>query len=138
MKEVGGMALGLFKSERTHTLTLEKDGQTSFKTEETFSGLLLPIFGKNLPVLTENFQAFVEGLKRQAKKTDKQSLTFHELSGAALEEKDCPFYFSGNDRNKGNPHDFGQKNVREYNLLLHRISTESIHAGDGLRRNLVH
>jgi hypothetical protein len=64
----GGMPLGLFKSERTHTLTPGDEGQTSFKTEEVFSGLLLPIFGRNLPDLTENFRAFVAGLKKQAEK----------------------------------------------------------------------
>ncbi|HSL45063.1 MAG TPA: SRPBCC domain-containing protein [Anaerolineales bacterium] len=64
----GGMPLGLFKSERTHTLTPGKDGQTLFKTEEIFSGLLLPIFGRNLPDLTENFKTFVAGLKKQAEK----------------------------------------------------------------------
>lgn len=62
----GGMPLGLFKSERTHTLTPGDDGETTFKTEEIFSGLLLPIFGKNLPDLTENFRTFVAGLKMQA------------------------------------------------------------------------
>ena len=64
----GGLPLGLFKSERTHTLIPEKDGQTIFKTEEIFSGLLLPIFGKNLPDLSENFRAFAAGLKKQAEK----------------------------------------------------------------------
>jgi uncharacterized protein YndB with AHSA1/START domain len=64
----GGLPLGLFKSERTHTLIPEKDGQTIFKTEEIFSGLLLPIFGRNLPDLSENFRAFAAGLKKQAEK----------------------------------------------------------------------
>ncbi len=62
----GGMPFGLFKSERTHTLTPTKDGQTTFHTVETFSGLLLPIFGRNLPDLTENFQGFVAALKSRA------------------------------------------------------------------------
>jgi uncharacterized protein YndB with AHSA1/START domain len=62
----GGMPLGLFKSERTHTLTPGREGQTTFKTEEIFSGLLLPIFGRTIPDLTENFRAFVAGLKKQA------------------------------------------------------------------------
>jgi uncharacterized protein YndB with AHSA1/START domain len=65
---MGGMPLGLFKSERTHTLTPNPDGQTIFKTKEIFSGLLLPIFGKKLPDLTENFSVFAAGLKRQAEK----------------------------------------------------------------------
>lgn len=64
----GGMPFGLFKSERTHTLTPVKDGQTNFHTKEIFSGLLLPIFGKNLPDLTENFEGFVIALKKQAEK----------------------------------------------------------------------
>ena len=64
----GGMPLGLFKSERTHTLTPGKDGQTTFHTEEIFSGLLLPVFGKNIPDLTENFKGFVSSLKKQAEK----------------------------------------------------------------------
>ena len=64
----GGMPLGLFKSERTHTLTTTPDGQTTFHTEEIFSGLLLPIFGKNIPDLTDNFQAFVAALKSRAEK----------------------------------------------------------------------
>ena len=64
----GGMPLGLFKSERTHTLTPGSGGQTTFKTEETFSGLLLPIFGRSIPDLTENFRAFAAGLKKQAEK----------------------------------------------------------------------
>jgi uncharacterized protein YndB with AHSA1/START domain len=64
----GGMPLGLFKSERTHTLIPGNEGQTTFKTEETFSGLLLPVLGRNLPDLTENFRAFAAALKKQAEK----------------------------------------------------------------------
>jgi hypothetical protein len=62
----GGMPLGLFKSERIHTLTPENSGKTIFHTEETFSGLLLPIFGRSLPDLTESFEAFATGLKKRA------------------------------------------------------------------------
>jgi hypothetical protein len=62
----GGMPFGLFKSERTHTLTSSGDGQTTFHTKEIFSGLLLPIFGKNLPDITENFKGFAAALKKQA------------------------------------------------------------------------
>lgn len=61
----GGMPLGLFKSERTHSLS-PASGGTLFKTEEIFSGLLLPVFGKSIPDLTENFQGFVAVLKKQA------------------------------------------------------------------------
>lgn len=66
----GGMPLGLFKSERTHLLTSSGDKQTTFHTKETFSGLLLPIFGKNLPDLTENFVGFAAALKEQAEKAE--------------------------------------------------------------------
>jgi hypothetical protein len=62
----GGLPLGLFKSERTHTLTTDDSGNTTFHTEEIFSGLLLPIFGRTLPDLTASFEAFVAGLKQQA------------------------------------------------------------------------
>lgn len=65
----GGMPLGLFKSERTHTLIANKDGSITFKTEEIFSGLLLPIFGKNIPDLTENFNNFAAALKKRAEST---------------------------------------------------------------------
>ena len=66
----GGMPFGLFKSERTHTLTPGNDGQTAFHTKEIFSGLLLPIFGKNLPDLTENFAGFAAAIKKQAEKSE--------------------------------------------------------------------
>ena len=62
----GGMPLGLFKSERTHTLTANKDGSTTFHTEEIFSGLLLGVFGRTIPDLTENFQGFTAALKKRA------------------------------------------------------------------------
>ena len=65
----GGMPLGLFKSERTHTLTANKDGSTTFHTEEIFSGLLLGVFSRTIPDLTENFQGFAAALKKQAENT---------------------------------------------------------------------
>ncbi|HAV75953.1 MAG TPA: hypothetical protein DCX53_01220 [Anaerolineae bacterium] len=65
----GGMPFGLFKSERTHTLTANNDGSTGFHTEEIFSGLLLPMFGRNIPDLTENFKNFAAALKKQAEKS---------------------------------------------------------------------
>ncbi len=60
----GGMPMGLFRSQRTHTLTAVGAGQTRFTTEEVFSGPLLPIFGRTIPDLTENFQGFVAALKQ--------------------------------------------------------------------------
>jgi hypothetical protein len=64
----GGMPLGLFKSERTHSLSANRDGSTDFKTEEIFSGLLLPLFGRSIPDLTANFERFAAGLKERAEK----------------------------------------------------------------------
>ena len=66
----GGMPLGLFKSERTHTLTPAGNGATTFHTKEIFSGPLLPVFGKNLPDLSENFKGFARALKEQAEKKE--------------------------------------------------------------------
>jgi hypothetical protein len=70
MALTGGMPLGLFKSERTHTLTPTGNGQITFHTKEIFSGLLLPVFGKNLPDLTENFKGFAAALKKQAEERE--------------------------------------------------------------------
>ena len=64
----GGMPFGLFKSERTHTLTANADGTTTFHTQEIFSGPLLPLFGRNIPDLTENFAGFAAGLKERAER----------------------------------------------------------------------
>jgi uncharacterized protein YndB with AHSA1/START domain len=62
----GSMPLGLFKSERIHTLTQNSDGSTTFETQEIFSGPLLSFFESNIPDLTENFESFAVGLKIQA------------------------------------------------------------------------
>lgn len=61
----GGMPFGLFKSVRVHTLE-EVDGQTEFSTQEAFSGVLLPLFGKQIPNLNPIFEVFCEGLKSRA------------------------------------------------------------------------
>lgn len=68
----GGMPLGLFKSERTHSLTTGSDGQTHFQTSETFSGPLLGVFGRSIPDLTESFENFAAGLKAEAEKDSAQ------------------------------------------------------------------
>jgi len=62
----GGMPFGLFKSERTHSLSPAAGGGTRFRTEEVFSGPLLGVFGKNIPDLTGNFEQFAAGLKQRA------------------------------------------------------------------------
>jgi len=66
MKWSDGMPLGLFKAERTFTLTPGEDGQTEFFMREVFSGLLSPLIGMTIPDLTEAFQEFADGLKAAA------------------------------------------------------------------------
>lgn len=61
-----GLPLGLFKSERTHTLSSSVEGKTLVHTKETFSGLLFPFFGSKIPDLTDSLNAFVVGLKQRA------------------------------------------------------------------------
>ena len=61
-----GMPLGLFKGERTFTLTPQSDGTVQFTVREVFSGLLLPLIGRTIPDLTASFDQFVAGLKSRA------------------------------------------------------------------------
>ena len=61
----GGMPLGLFKGERTFTLTPEGSG-TRFTMREEFSGLLLPLIWRSMPDLGPSFQQFANGLKQRA------------------------------------------------------------------------
>lgn len=68
MTWTGGMPLGLFKGVRTFTLTPGKDGSTNFELREEFSGLLLPLIGRTIPDMTQNFQDFVAGLKARAER----------------------------------------------------------------------
>lgn len=59
------MPLGMFKGERTFTLT-EKDGGTEVYCGELFSGWMLFAFGRMVPDLSEAFQDFAAGLKAHA------------------------------------------------------------------------
>lgn len=63
------MPLGLFKGERTFSLTPKSKGKVEVVTREEFSGLLLPIIGRTIPDLSESFQNFAAGLKKQAETT---------------------------------------------------------------------
>jgi hypothetical protein len=65
----GGTPLGLFKGERTFTLTPQGNGAVQFTIREVFSGPLLPLFGGSVPDMTKPFQDFVAGLKQRAEKT---------------------------------------------------------------------
>lgn len=62
----GGMPLGLFKGERTFTLTPQPDGHVEFSMEEVFSGLFAPLIGRSIPDLQPSFEEFAAGLKKRA------------------------------------------------------------------------
>lgn len=60
------MPLGLFKGERTFTLTPKTDGSVEFATREVFSGLLSPLITRFIPDLQPSFDEFVAALKDTA------------------------------------------------------------------------
>ncbi|MCB9797141.1 MAG: SRPBCC domain-containing protein [Alphaproteobacteria bacterium] len=60
-----GMPLGLFKGERTFTLTPKGEG-VEFAMEEVFSGLLSGLIGRSIPDLTPAFEEFAANLKERA------------------------------------------------------------------------
>ncbi len=68
MTWTGGLPLGLFKGERTFTLSPRADGGTEFTLREVFSGPMLGLFGRSLPNLTPVFEQFAAGLKRHAER----------------------------------------------------------------------
>ncbi|MBC7869472.1 MAG: SRPBCC domain-containing protein [Chitinophagaceae bacterium] len=63
-----GMPLGLFKDEITFTLVPLASDRVKFSLEEIFSGLILPIIGRNIPDMNATLAEFVTGLKAQAEK----------------------------------------------------------------------
>jgi len=64
----GGMPLGLFKGERTFTLTTQPDGQVEFFMREEYSGLLSPLIARSIPDLQPAFDEFANDLKQAAQK----------------------------------------------------------------------
>ena len=62
-----GMPFGLFKGERTFTLT-PVPGGTELTMCEVFTGLMLPMIWKSMPDLTPGFQKFATGLKQLAER----------------------------------------------------------------------
>ena len=62
----GGMPLGLFKGERTFTLTPGADGSVEFSMREVFSGLMSPLIERSIPDLQPEFERFADALKRKA------------------------------------------------------------------------
>lgn len=61
----GGMPLGLFKGERTFTLTAATEG-VRFTMREVYTGLLAPLIGRTVPDLQPAFDEFATALKRRA------------------------------------------------------------------------
>jgi uncharacterized protein YndB with AHSA1/START domain len=60
----GGMPLGLFRGERTYTLTPDGDG-TTFRMREEYTGPLLGMIWKSMPDLQPSFDRFAAGLKQR-------------------------------------------------------------------------
>ncbi|HEV3231000.1 MAG TPA: SRPBCC family protein, partial [Candidatus Dormibacteraeota bacterium] len=63
----GGMPLGLFRGQRTYTLTPDGDG-TRFHMREEYTGLMLPMIWPSIPDLDPAFQQYARGLKAEAEK----------------------------------------------------------------------
>jgi hypothetical protein len=61
-----GMPLGLFQGTRTFLLEPQSDGKVSFTLREEYTGLLLPMIGKQLPDFNPIFAAFAAALKNRA------------------------------------------------------------------------
>ncbi len=62
-----GMPLGLFKGERTFTLTT-RGKSTEFAMREEFTGLLAPLIGLSIPDLQPAFEEFATALKARAER----------------------------------------------------------------------
>lgn len=60
----GGMPLGLFKGERTYTLT-PKAGGVEFFMREAFTGPMAPLITKSIPDMQPAFEEFAAALKRR-------------------------------------------------------------------------
>lgn len=61
-----GMPLGLFRGERTYSITDNGDGRSEFTMVEEFTGPLAGLITKAIPDLTDSFNVFAEGLKKAA------------------------------------------------------------------------
>ncbi|MEZ5356187.1 MAG: SRPBCC domain-containing protein [Bryobacteraceae bacterium] len=61
-----GMPLGLFRGERTFTLTPSGDGVVQFRMREVFQGLLSPLIERSIPDLQPTFEEFAAALQKRA------------------------------------------------------------------------
>jgi hypothetical protein len=66
MTWTGGMPLGLFKGQRTYTLTPQPDGAVEFSMREQYTGLAAPLICRSIPNLQPAFDQFASDLKRAA------------------------------------------------------------------------
>jgi hypothetical protein len=60
----GGMPLGLFRGERTYTLTPDGAG-TVFRMREEYTGPMVGLIWKSMPDLQPSFDRFAAGLKQR-------------------------------------------------------------------------
>ena len=67
----GGMPLGLFKGQRTFTLTPE-DGATRFTMREEFTGPMTPLIWRSMPDMQPSFEKFAGGLKARAERASSE------------------------------------------------------------------
>ena len=65
----GGMPLGLFRGQRTYSVTSEDDGTVTFAMCEVFSGLLAPLITKSIPDLQPSFDEFAANLKTRSEQS---------------------------------------------------------------------
>jgi hypothetical protein len=65
----GGMPFGLFKGERTYSLSKQFDGSVEFSMREIFSGLMAPLIAQSIPNLQPSFDEFAAALKKRAEET---------------------------------------------------------------------
>jgi hypothetical protein len=59
----GGMPLGLFRGERTFTLSKAAGGDVEFSMREQYTGLMAPLIGRSIPDLQPAFDEFARDLK---------------------------------------------------------------------------
>ena len=59
----------VFRGVRTHTLTPNADGSTTFVMEEVFTGFMLPLISRSLPDFKPVFERYAADLKREAERS---------------------------------------------------------------------
>jgi uncharacterized protein YndB with AHSA1/START domain len=62
----GGMPFGLFKGQRTFTVTPSDEGAVTFTMDEVFSGPLSALIGRSIPDMQPSFEEFAACLKAAA------------------------------------------------------------------------